>query len=154
VADATKERAEQARQAAAQAEQQRKEDLARAEAERKARDQKEAEERARREAAQKEVRDKLDAYLGVLRAADVSVVENVAVTRDADIWRATLTVRDIWHIRHKQIRLQDTPTLWKAWATIASPRDPDKAFIRIVDHNDNEVGGSRAWGGSLIWVQD
>ena len=44
--------------------------------------------------------------------------------------------------------------MWEWWAAIASPQEPDLARIKIVDAKGNEVGGSRVWGGSLIWVQD
>ncbi len=96
--------------------------------------------------------EKLDAYMEVLRG--VALVERVAAEQSGDQWRATITVADLWHVRHYQVRLQDAQTLWKAWALTASPQDPDCARISIVDHNGNEVGGSRVWGGSLIWVQD
>jgi hypothetical protein len=112
-------------------------------------------ERAHREAAQKEVKDRLDTYVALLNAAEVKLVKNVSVKRIGDgIWKATLTVDNLWHVRHRQIRLQDTQTLWEAWAEIASPNEPDKAIIKIVDLRGNEVGGSRVLGGSLIWVQE
>lgn len=66
----------------------------------------------------------------------------------------TVTVSNVWHYEPKQVRIQVTQNLWSRWQKIASPYDPDKACIRIVDLNGNEVGGSRALGGSLIWVQD
>jgi hypothetical protein len=111
-------------------------------------------ERARREAAERIVQDKVDAYVAVLDAGGVSLVENVSAQVSDDIWEATLTVSNLWHIRHKQIRLQDAQALWEAWARIASPKKQDSARIRIVDYRGNEVGGSRLWGGSLIWVND
>ena len=125
-----------------------------AEAARKAEEERQAQEKARREAAQKEAKDRLDAYLAVLNAAEVKLIKSVSVRRiDNDTWEATLTVDNLWHIRHYQIRLQDAQTLWEAWAIIASPKEPDKARIKLVDLRENEVGGSRVWGGSLIWVK-
>ena len=110
---------------------------------------------ARREQAQQEVQDRLDAYLAVLALAEVDVVERVSVQRiSGNIWEATLTVKNIWHVRHKQLRLQDAQALWEAWAVIASPDAPDSARIKIVDLRGNPVGGSRVWAGSLIWVDD
>jgi hypothetical protein len=44
--------------------------------------------------------------------------------------------------------------LWKAWASIHNPTNPDKARISIRDVTGGEVGGSRVWAGSLIWVDD
>jgi len=109
---------------------------------------------AREQAAQQEVQKRLDAYMAVLKAADVGLVKRVAVRKVGDdIWEATLTVDNLWHIRHYQIRLQDAQTLWEAWARIASPNDLDKARISLVDLNGNEVGGSRWLAGSLIWAK-
>ena len=129
--------------------------LAAAEAKRRAEKQRQAEEKAKREAAEEEVRDRLDAYIALLNAAEVKLINNVSVERIGDdIWEATLTVDNLWHIRHHQIRLQDAQTLWEAWARIASPEEPDKARIKLADLRGNEVGGSRVWGGSLIWVKE
>ncbi len=155
IAAAAQAREERRRQALAEAEAQRQRELAEAEAKRKADEEKAAAERTRREAAQREVREKLDAYIALLDRAEVTIVERVSVQRIGDnIWEATITVKNLWHIRAYQLRLQDAQTLWEAWAGIASPKDPDKARIKIVDLRDNEVGGSRIWGGSLIWVQE
>lgn len=110
--------------------------------------------KAAKDAAQKEMGGKLDAYLAVLNAADVTIVEKVNVERRGNSWNATLTVKNIWHIRHYQIRYQDARSLWEAWAAIASPKDPDSARLALVDGNGNELGGSRALAGSLIWVQE
>ncbi|OHB55206.1 MAG: hypothetical protein A2Y12_09270 [Planctomycetes bacterium GWF2_42_9] len=66
---------------------------------------------------------------------------------------ADITVANVWHYQPYQLRLQMAQNLWKAWARINSPDEPDMAKIRILDLNGNEVGGSRVWGGSLIWVQ-
>ncbi len=97
----------------------------------------------------------VDTYIGSLQMADVSVVRRVSVKKIGDsILEATLTVGNTWHVRHKQIRLQDAQALWELWATIASPKEPDSARIKIVDLRGNEVGGSRILGGSLIWVDD
>lgn len=65
-----------------------------------------------------------------------------------------ITVTDKWHYLHKQQRLQLAQSVWEMWARIYSPKNLDKARISLVDYRDNEVGGSRIFGGSLIWVQD
>jgi hypothetical protein len=103
---------------------------------------------------QADIQKNLDAYHAVLKAAKVDLIKSISVGYRDGMWTATLTVKDIWHLRHKQLRLQDAQNLWKAWAVIASPKDLDQARIKLVDENDNEVGGSRVWGGSMIWVQD
>ncbi len=104
--------------------------------------------------ANQQVSDRSTLYVAALNAAGAKLVENVAVEQTGDVWEARLTVKDLWHIRHYQVRLQDAQTLWDLWARIASPKQPDLARISIVDHRGNEVGGSRIWGGSLIWVQE
>lgn len=94
-------------------------------------------------------------FLIALKAVEVNLIKDVSVQKiGGDLWAATLTVEDIWHLRHEQIRLQDAQALWEAWATLASPDDLDKARITLVDHRGNEVGGSRIWAGSLIWVKE
>jgi hypothetical protein len=65
-----------------------------------------------------------------------------------------ITVTDKWHYLHKQQRLQLAQSVWEMWARVYSPQDLDKARISLVDYRGNEVGGSRVFGGSLIWVQD
>ena len=99
---------------------------------------------------------KLDAYLAMVNADSLAskIVESVEVAQSDQRWTATITLRNVWHLRNKQIRLQDAQTLWKAWAVVASKDNPDKARIKLVDLNGNEVGGSRVLAGSLIWVQD
>jgi hypothetical protein len=156
VAEARIERAAIAKKRGEEAERRRKEELARADAERKDREQKAAAEAAANAANQKEIKDKLDAYLAVLQSDDFAskIVDRVSVERRGDMWTATITVTNLWHLRDKQLRLQDAQNLWKAWALLASRNDPDKARISIVDFNGNEVGGSRMLAGSLIWVQD
>jgi hypothetical protein len=148
-------REEAKRQAEAASEAARKAREERVAAERKVAEQRAADEEAAKEATQREVKDRLDSYMAVLNAADVKLVDSVSVRRIGNkTWEATLTVRDIWHLRHYQLRLQDAQTLWEAWAVIASHSEPDLARIKLVDGNGNEVGGSRMWGGSLIWVQN
>jgi hypothetical protein len=53
----------------------------------------------------------------------------------------------------EQSDLQAAQNLWSGWSGIHSPKSPDDAILRIVDGNGNEVGGSGALGGSVIWVQ-
>lgn len=116
---------------------------------------------ARRERAEKarehesrSLQAKKEAYISILETTGVRVVQSVSVTKISSHWQATLTVRDSWHRRHRQNRLQDAQVLWKTWALLASPDDLDRARIKILDRMGNEVGGSRLLAGSMIWVQD
>jgi hypothetical protein len=111
-------------------------------------------EKEKREVARKNQKQNLDRFVKRLAAAgiDNSIIRHVSVNGEGDT--ATITVANTWHLSVKQIRLQSAQNLWKLWAAIASPDDLDKARISLVDINGNEVGGSQAWGGSLIWVQE
>jgi len=65
-----------------------------------------------------------------------------------------ITVPNAFHRLHYQERLQAAQLLWQVWVTVIKPKDADHARIKLVDRLGNEVGGSRALGGSLIWVQE
>lgn len=149
--------AEERRREAQRAERDRQRELAAAEREREreaAAAKREAEER-RKAQAQREIQDKLDAYLAVINTFDPQLVESVSVSQiSAESWEAELTMKNIWHLRHKQIRLQDAQTYWQTWALIASPTDPDRARIKLVDLRGNRVGGSGWLAGSLVSVDD
>jgi hypothetical protein len=125
-----------------------------AEAERQRKAEAEAARNAEHEAKQKKVKQNLDQFMERIKAAQASaggkIVHRVSIEGD----KATITVDNSWHLMPYQIRLQAAQSLWKSWASIASPDDLDKARIRLVDFNGNEVGGSRILGGSLIWVQE
>lgn len=79
-----------------------------------------------------------------------SFISNLSVRKHT----CTLQVHNDWHYQPYQIRLQVTQNLWKIWASCHYPTNPDQARIKIVDHNGNEVAGSRIFGGSLIWAQE
>jgi len=148
-------RAEREQQRIAEAEARRQAEAEERERQRKEEEARLAAEQARAEAAQKEIQDKLDAYMAVLELPEVQLIDRVSVRRiGSDSWEATLTLKNIWHLRHKQIRLQDAQTLWEAWALIAAPNDPDRARIKLVDQRGNKVGGSGLLGGSMISVDD
>jgi hypothetical protein len=76
-----------------------------------------------------------------------------------------IVVNNAWHYEPYQLRLQVAQNLWKIWAGIHSPNNPGHSWIRIVDYNGNEVGGSKvpSWSsiifgsggdGSSIWVKE
>lgn len=100
------------------------------------------------------VQAKLNTYSTTLDAAGVTIVRNINVKLNGNLWTVTLKVDDVWHYKPYQVRLQDTQTFWQVWAQIASPNEPDSARISIEDLNGNEVGGSRILAGSMIWVQE
>ena len=90
----------------------------------------------------------------VISGIDKTLIYNISYNSDPGTHSADLTVTNLWHVQTYQIRLQMAQNLWKTWAIIHSPKNSDMARIRILDFNGNEVGGSRTWGGSLIWVQE
>lgn len=57
-----------------------------------------------------------------------------------------------WHYEPYQIRKQVAQGLWRIWAAAYSPNSPDSARIKILDLSGNRVGGSSAFGGSLVDV--
>ena len=120
--------------------------------EKASREKREAELATEREAAQQRQKQNLDRFMERLSSAgiDHSIIKSVSVNGDT----ATITVSNAWHLTAYQVRLQAAQNLWKLWVSIAAPNDPDKARIKLVDFNDNEVGGSRILGGSLLWVQE
>jgi len=110
-----------------------------------------AEAEAAREAkAKQNLNQFVERMKAVQKAAGIDLVSRVSVEGN----EATITVANVWHGLLYQTRLQLAQGIWGAWASIASPGDPDKARIRLVDFNGNEVGGSRWLAGSLIWVQE
>lgn len=96
--------------------------------------------------------DRIDIYSAFLSVVDPDDLFVDQFSIDGD--RLTLTVTNTWHFLPYQMRLQQAQVLWEGWATLHSPSKPDSARIILVDRNGNKVGGSRVWGGSLIWVQD
>lgn len=120
-------------------------------------------EKSDREKAEEEekngAKDRLDKYIKIVndvqKETSIKFTESVEVRRvSKDGWQAIVTVSDAWHFMPYQIRLELAQSMWFAWAAIASPQELDKARISFVDHMDNEVGGSRIWAGSLIWVKE
>lgn len=94
-----------------------------------------------------------DRYLRRLREMGVDESLVLKVTRGLDDNEAKITVSNSWHFFPYQVRLEAAQNLWKIWASICSPSDPDKARIELVSINGNKVGGSRWLAGSLIYVQ-
>jgi len=104
--------------------------------------------------ATKPTSNSIDEYRKLLRSIDSKgdIVKGVNEGLTPD--EIKITVANSWHYEPYQIRLQLAQKLWEAWAGLHSPSEPDRARIKIVDLNENEVGGSRVWAGSLIWVQE
>lgn len=99
-----------------------------------------------------------DIFLNAVKNSGLQdVVARVSAdTRSPD--ELTITVTNSWHYLPYQIRLQKAQTLWKTWAKARTASgslrsDIDSARISLVDANGNKVGGSRAAGGSLLWVK-
>lgn len=59
-----------------------------------------------------------------------------------------------WHYEPRQMRLQMAQAMWKIWAGIHSPNEPDKARISLKDMMGNRIGGSSWMGGSVVHVDD
>ncbi|HZE70013.1 MAG TPA: hypothetical protein VE135_10875 [Pyrinomonadaceae bacterium] len=104
--------------------------------------------------ARKKAAADVASYVKQLRAVgiDNSFIVNAKTGITPDTLK--ITVSNGWHYEPYQMRFQAAQKLWETWAEQHSPHDPDKSRISLVDLNGNEVGGSRAWAGSLIWVQE
>ncbi len=103
-------------------------------------------------ASAKRDREAFDAFMAVVNFDDTTKMLISSARQDGDT--IIVEVKNLWHVRAYQMRLQDAQTLWEIWARLKQPKAPDKARLKLVDGRDNEVGGSRVWGGSLIWVQE
>jgi hypothetical protein len=73
---------------------------------------------------------------------------------DSNPQRLHITVTAAWLLQPKAVRTELTRALWMLWAKIDSPEKLDLARISLRTPTGTEVGGSRVWGGSLIWVDD
>ena len=96
-----------------------------------------------------------EAFMSLARSLSIPAQVLVDAKADASFPdRLLITVGNAWHSQPYQMRLQMAQNLWQSWANVHSPKDLDKARISLRDLNGNEVGGSRAFAGSLIWVQE
>jgi hypothetical protein len=79
----------------------------------------------------------------------------IAFTRiAADRRTLEITVTSDWFGRLPEVRLRDAQNFWWLWTTVYLPYDgPDKAYVRLVDSQGNEVGGSHSQTGSLVWAK-
>lgn len=68
--------------------------------------------------------------------------------------KVTITVVHAWSEMDYNSRFEAATILYKLWALVASPDSPDLARISIRTEGGTEIGGSRVWAGSLIWVQE
>ncbi len=105
--------------------------------------------------AQRPVKDASAHRAEFLRA--LSNVEGMSdwikqVGRGLDEDDLLIVVSSNWHYQPRQMRLQMAQALWKIWAGIHSPKEPDKAKISLKDMMGNRVGGSGIMGGSLVHV--
>lgn len=113
-----------------------------------------ARQREDRKAAAAKQQQNYDTFHATLQAtgtpSSLSMLEGSQFDGDTII----ITVANTWHLMPYQLRLQAAQNLWQTWAKIASPQDLDRARLKLVDLNGNEVGGSRFIAGSAIWVQE
>lgn len=73
---------------------------------------------------------------------------------DGDPDELEITVKNIWFVLAKGLRLQHAQTLWQVWARIHSPGNLDRSRIQLIDANGNRLGGSGFLGGSTVSVSD
>ena len=70
--------------------------------------------------------------------------------------RLVVLVGPGWIGLSKSQRLELATLMWQAWAkeNLADQPDLDRSRIKLVSQAGRDVGGSRALGGSLIYVED
>ncbi len=93
----------------------------------------------------------LKQYRKKLNAAGLN--EQIITRLAGDGKKVKITVVDAWSEMDYNSRYEAADTLYKLWAMIASPDSPDSARISIQTEGGTEIGGSRLFAGSLIWVQ-
>ncbi len=102
--------------------------------------------------------DGFEAFKEIFQKCEIVGVDKSFIVRcepgDLLAYQVRIVVADEWHSQPYQKRLQGAQALWKTWASLHTPQDPDKSRIVLVDQMGKEVGGSRIWGGSLIWVSE
>lgn len=94
----------------------------------------------------RDLRTDVDTFWTLTRA------NHLVVSADGTDQGLRVTVSNKWHPLHRQIRLQEAQQIHAAWARAHWPGEPDRARVKLVDLNGNEVGGTGALGG--VWVQD
>ena len=79
-------------------------------------------------------------------------------TKDTPVTRVSsysdkikVTVSNQFFLVPKQVRLQFAQNFLSLWIQIHCPDEPQVAGLKIVDQNDNEIGGSRA---GKVWVNE
>ncbi len=86
----------------------------------------------------------------MLNKQNINIVQDVYLNKNLP-QEVILVMKPLWHARNKHLRKNDATVFWKLWASINSPKNPDRARIKLVSINDDRVGGSRILAGSLIW---
>lgn len=118
----------------------------------------EAEEaRERRAAALAKARPAEKRFKAALRKLDPagSLFAEVAVREEYPA-QMLLLVTPGWDAAPKAQRMWAAEVIWKMWADANAENvsNPDQSRISLVVPSGREVGGSRVWAGSMIWVDD
>jgi hypothetical protein len=110
-------------------------------------------ERSRANAAAKKFSDLIE---------ELDAASELVTSVDVDREMPTLLVvhvTDDWADMSKARRSSSAEDFWKLWVSSVAQSgpgriDPDHWRISIVNRHGHRIGGSRVWGGSLIWVDD
>jgi hypothetical protein len=95
----------------------------------------------------------LDRIDGTTAARDVTAAEVYRVGQAMHSDVMVVTVASSWLSRTKATRLRHAKELWRRWAQLNSPDDPNRSYLWIDDPSGKRVGGSRVMSGSLVWVK-
>ena len=98
-------------------------------------------------AAPNPLADETWTYLTALRGAGLdSLVQQVNTSGD-DI---TVSVNGTWRNQPPALQQQLAQNLWRLWAQLHSPSNPDRARITLIDAEGKRLGGSNQQVGSQV----
>lgn len=98
---------------------------------------------------------KLSTFMDAITSSGIDARFIVRVeSDDNDDHTIVVVVGAYWFLMPKQLRLQAAQNMWQLWAKLDSPRDLDKARIKLLDQNGNKVGGSGLLAGSMVDVDE
>lgn len=98
---------------------------------------------------------KMQTFMAAITSSGIDARFIVRVESDNnDDHTIVVVVGPYWFLMPKQLRLQAAQNMWQLWAKLDSPRDLDKARIKLVDQNGNKVGGSGFLAGSMVDVDE
>ncbi|MBW4484934.1 MAG: hypothetical protein KME14_20555 [Tildeniella torsiva UHER 1998/13D] len=101
------------------------------------------------------VMSELDQFIAWVREIDPNgtIVAGAKVRDDdPDILEVTVTVGFL--AQNKEVQREGAAGLQRGWALVSNPTKPDSAYLWLRTPSGKRFGGSRAIGGTLIYIDD